>query len=62
MKFFHMQHTLWSSLFTSDIPAHYRIHHKMDERKLTIDRGDAPEGGGGSRTISGHTQVLFIYS
>jgi len=34
----------------------------MDERKLTIIRGDTPDGGGGgeSRTISGHT-AIFIH-
>ena len=38
-KFYHMQHILWSALFTSNGSTHYHIHHKMDERKLTIIRG-----------------------
>jgi len=34
----------------------------MDERKLTIIRGDTPDGGGReSRMISAHAAFLFIH-
>jgi len=38
-----MQHILWSALLTSNGSTPYNIHHKMDERKLTIIRGDVPD-------------------
>jgi len=37
---------LWSALFTLNASKHYYIH-QMDERKLTIVRGDTSDCGRG---------------
>ena len=59
-KFYHMQHILWSALFTSNGSTHYHIHHKMDERKLNIIRGYTSGRKTSIIIITGYTPDLTI--